>query len=313
MDLTPLKSAAAAAATDGISHLEKVIVDSNGEWYSDEYAKTEYVKTVAPSFVAAAGILALQICDSEPINRIVMLSRKFMTSEIVYPGIWRWPHFVYDLDSTAFCSLAMQKHHPWIFFGRNIEHILSCRNDDKLFVTWTIPNGPSVNLNYADPVVNSNVITYLGDRAETRPAQQWIESIITENRESESLVWYEAPLDLYYSICRTMHVASPVFDRLKPMLVNRIMDSKLNNPLRAAQALSSLHILEHLSDGAYLQQCLDCLIEWQRPNGSWPSCELTRTPCGLATFWSEAMVCAYCIEALTRVAQLQVQFRSNTA
>ncbi len=302
-----VKSAATAAATDGINYLHKLIINSDGEWSSDERAGSEYVKTVSPPFVAAAGILALEVCADKKTNRIVNLSRKFLTSQIVFPGIWRWPHFVYDLDSTVFCSLALGvQSHPWIFFGKNVQHILSCRNDDNLFVTWTIPNGPSVKSNYADPVVNANVITYLGDRAETRPAQRWIENIISDHREVESLVWYEAPLDLYYSICRTVDVAAPVFSRLKPVLADRIMNSNLDNPLRAAQALSCLDILKHLSVGAYLQQCVEHLIDWQQPDGSWSSCELTRTPCGLHTFWSQSMVCAYSIEALTRFAQLKL-------
>ena len=299
-----LTSAVVDATTNGVNYLHNFIVNTDGEWYSDQRAGTEYINTVSPPFVAAAGMLALEVCSGDQVNSIVNLSRKFIVTQIVYPGIWRWPNFVYDLDSTAFCSLAVGLNgHPWIFFGKNIRHILSCRNDDDLFVTWTIPNGPFVKFNYADPVVNANVIAYLGDRAETRPAQQWIQCLITKDRELEALVWYESPLDLYYSICRTLRVSAPAFNRLKTPLANRIVNSNPDNPLRAAQALSSLHMLGHVSDEVFIQQCVNSLLNWQQPNGSWPSCELTRTPCGLHTFWSETMVCAYCIEALTRIAK----------
>ena len=115
--------------------------------------------------------------------------------------MWRYyRHLPQDLDSTALCSLVIEDH-PWILLKRNWPRILENRDERGRFTTWVLAGDePDVVSRFrleADPVVNANVIAYLGDCPETRDAQRWLETLITEGRVGDSSKWYpDAGVDL---------------------------------------------------------------------------------------------------------------------
>ena len=87
------------------------------------------------------------------------------------------------------CSLAVNVRTLRLFFS-NIERILSNRDAEGRFLTWMwepdwsgLPQGLSLPPETC-PVVNANVISYLGDRPETRAAQHWLATLIEERREA---------------------------------------------------------------------------------------------------------------------------------
>ena len=299
----PLRSATEAAVVEGLGFLQAG-VGADGAWLCEHHQLARPAEIMPSVFVAASGVLALEVCDDPRVERIVSSSRDFVVSRIESPGVWRFaPPYALDLDDTAVCSLAIGPHsHPWMFLGRNIRRILSFRDDDGRFLTWMSSLGPFGRPNDADPVVNANVVAYLGDRVETRAAQQWIERLVGENREDKSSIWYGSPMDLYYCVSRASRVAAPAFEGLRATLAKRIPGTRIDDTLRAAQALSSLDMLEEVAQAGFARQCAERLIDMQHRNGGWEACEFSRGPRGVgAAFRSEVLTTAYCIEALTRL------------
>ena len=108
--------------------------------------------------------------------------------------MWRYyRHLPQDLDSTTLCSLVIPTH-PWIVLGKNVPAILENRDDKGLFTTWILAEDePDVVAPFrieADPVVNANVIAYLGDRPETKDAQRWLEALIAGGKLEGTSKWY---------------------------------------------------------------------------------------------------------------------------
>ena len=298
-----LHSAAESAVVAGLAFLPTVL-DQSGAWPAVWHPRGGPAESKTPPFLTGLGALALEVCEDHRARSILLRSRDFLVSRIEYPGLWRWPPHPLDLDSTAVCALALgPRRHPWMFFGRNVPRILSCRDDSGRFPLWTGRLGPFgiPDDNDYDPVINANVIAYLGDRAETRAAQRWIECLITENRVSaEFSIWY-SPMDLYYIVSRATRVAAPVFENLRPILPGRIMGASLENALRVAQAVSSLYMLNETAHVDFVGRCGERLIDTQQSDGGWPSCEFTRAPGGVRIYLSQALTTAYCVEALTRL------------
>ena len=317
-----LRTAAGHAIEAGLGYLDTV-VDSNGAWPSVCHRSHDLTgaATVEHSvFVAASGVLILEACDSRRAARIRTRTRDFILSRIERPGVWRYmplpdrdgdaaevspyPPLAADLDSTSLCSLALEpQRHPWLFLGRNVKAILSNRDGEGRFLTWIASRGPLGRPNDADTVVNANVVACLGDRAETRAAQRWLETLIEEKRESGASIWYDDPLDVYYCLGRAMVVAAPAFEKLRPTLADRIPGADdLGDALRAAQALSALDMLGAAAPVSRARRYLEQLLDTQHPHGGWPACLVWRGPRGLPfTNSSAALTTAYCIEALTRL------------
>lgn len=294
-----LRSAAEFAVTKGLDFLQAA-VETNGAWPCERHGFGP-AEDRTPPFLAAAGALALEVCDDYRAGNILSRTRGFVVSRIEVPGLWRWPPHDLDLDSTSVCSLATgPQRHPWLFLGRNVSHILSNRGDDGRFLTWMSPRGPLGMPNDADPVVNANIVAYLGDREETRATQRWIERLVTDNRESGSSTWYGSPMDIYYCVSRATRVAACAFKGLKQILANRIPGARSDNALSIAQALSSLDRLGETLHSDFAYQCAVRLIDMQQSNGGWPACEVCRAPGGVCTYWSPTLTTAYCIEALAR-------------
>lgn len=300
-----LRTAALEAVAHGLDSLRES-VEGNGAWPLEWHRPTGPAESKTPPFLTGLGVLALDVCDHRQARSILSRSRDFLVSSMEYPGLWRWPPHPLDLDSTGVCALALGPHsHPWMFFGRSIPRILSCRDDRGRFPLWTGHLGPFgiPDDNDYDPVINANVIAYLGDRAETRPAQRWIESLITENRVSDATSTWYAPMDLYYIVSRAIRTGAPAFEGLRAILPARIVSASPDNALRVAQAVSALCVLSDTAHVAFLRRCAEKLIDMQQPDGGWPSCEFTRAPGGVRIHLSRPLTTANCIEALTRLTQ----------
>ncbi len=294
-----LRSVAESAVTKALDFLQAT-VEPTGAWPCERHGFGP-VEDRTPPFLAAAGALALEACGDDRAGNILSRTRGFVVSRIESPGLWRWPPHEFDLDSTSVCSLAAgPNRHPWLFLGRNVSRILSNRDDGGRFLTWMSPRGPLGMPNDADPVVNANVVAYLGDREETRATQRWIERLVTDNRESGSSTWYRSPMDIYYCVSRATRVADHAFKGLRRILANRIPGARPDSALGIAQALSSLDMLGETVHADFAYRCAVRLIDTQQSDGGWSSCEVCRAPGSACTYWSQTLTTAYCIEALAR-------------
>ncbi len=303
----------------GLGFLESA-VDENGAWHCIRFntADPDIPRHFErPPFVSALCALALESCGDARARAICTATKAWLADTMEYPGLWRYyRHLPQDLDSTALCSLVLGTH-PWVFLGRNVPQILKNRNEDGCFLTWVLADGePDVVAPFrieADPVVNANVIAYLGDRPETGQAQRWLEGLIAEDRLEGSSKWYPDTVAIYYAVARALVRARPALERLRPMLADCILglrdgDGAFGNVLQTAQAVSALYdigSLERTDAGRQAER----LVSAQHEDGSWPELlafgdqEVKWGLAGQIGHGSEAVTSAFCIEALERLVE----------
>ncbi len=307
-----------ASIRRGLEFLESTI-DEKGAWHcirfnvADPNIPRHFEK---PPFISAYCVLALEYCKEARARAICDAARAYIANTIEYPGLWRYyRHLPLDLDSTALCSLVIETH-PWMLLKRNIQQILANRDADGRFTTWVLTEDePDVVSRFrieADPVVNANVIAYLGDRPETRDAQRWLKALVTGGNLEDSSKWYPDEVAIYYAIARAMQRARPALDSLGPALSDRVLGLRdgsgdFGNILLTAQAVSVLHEAGSLDRIDVMRQ-VDRLLSTQREDGSWPELlafgdqSLKWGAVGQIGHGSESVTSTFCIEALERLA-----------
>ena len=312
-----LADAAGDSIRRGLDFLETTI-DAKGAWHcirfnvADPGIPRHFER---PAFISAYCVLALEYSREARARSICDAARAYLAGTVEYPGFWRYyRHLPQDLDSSALSSLVIGTH-PWILLGRNVPRILANRDADGRFMTWVLTEDePDVVPPFrieADPVVNANVIAYLGDRPETRGAQRWLEALVNEGNLEGSSKWYPDEVAIYYATARAMHRARPALGGLGPVLADRVLglrDGKgdFGNILQTAQAVSVLHHIEALERIDAERQAAR-LMGAQREDGSWPELlafgdqSLKWGAVGQIGHGSEAVTSAFCIEALERL------------
>ena len=271
-----------------------------------------------PAFVSALCVLALESCGDARARSICAATRTHLVNTMEYPGLWRYyRHLPQDLDSTALCSLVLASH-PWMLLGRNAPRILANRDDEGRFLTWALAEDePGVVSTFrieADPVVNANVIAYLGDHPETSDAKAWLEGLVTLGSLDGSSKWYPDTAAIYYAITRAMIRARPALDQLRPVLTNRILSlrddrGEFGNVLRTAQAVSALYNVGGL-DRIDAKREAERFLGSQREDGSWSELlafgdqSLKWGVVGQIGHGSESVTSAFCIEALGRLTEV---------
>ncbi|MCY4142668.1 MAG: hypothetical protein OXG08_03135 [Gammaproteobacteria bacterium] len=271
-----------------------------------------------PPFVSALCALAIQ-CSEEPLAReLLERTRNYLATTIEHPGFWRYyRHLPQDLDSSSLCSLVVRDH-PWILLQRNVPRMLNNCESDGRFTTWLLgEREPDVVAKFrieADPVVNANVIAYLGDRPATQDARRWLEDMIVNGFEQNASKWYQDPVSTYYAISRAMpHFSPSSSDDLGSLLVKRTLalrdeTGEFENVLQAAQAITTLHNLGQL-DQLDTISAIDQLLGCQHEDGSFPELlafgdqSLQWGVVGQIGHGSESVTTAFCVEALERLCE----------
>ena len=301
----------------GLEFLESTI-DANGAWHcirfniADPKVPRHFER---PAFISALCALALESSQEEQAKALCARTRAYLVDTMQYPGLWRYyRHLPQDLDSTALCSLAIGDH-PWIALGRNASPILANRNEQGRFTTWVLAEDePDVVASFrmeADPVVNANVIAYLGDRPETKPARTWLEALVAEDKLEGTSKWYPDQVTACYAIARALIRTQPALDHLRPALADRILAlrdqrGEFGNVLQTAQAVSALHDVGGLDRIDPVRMVAE-IIGSQHADGSWPELlafgdqALKWGIVGQFGHGSESVTSAFCIEALERL------------
>ena len=296
-------------------------IDERGAWHcirfnvADPKVPRHYER---PAFISALCALALEACDEPEARALCARARAYVADTMEHPGLWRYyRHLPTDLDSTSLCSLllASAPSHPWIALGRNVATLLANRDEQGRFTTWVLAQGePDVVSQLrieADPVVNANLVAYLGDRPETRDASAWLQAMIAEDKLGSASKWYPDEVTAHYAIARAVCRTQPALDHLRPLLLDRILALRddagaFGNVLQTAQAVSALHGVGGL-DRIDAQRIAADLIGSQRTDGSWPELlafgdqALKWGVVGQFGHGSESVTSAFCIEALERL------------
>ncbi|MYD72331.1 MAG: hypothetical protein F4W89_16545 [Acidobacteria bacterium] len=301
----------------GLAFIESNI-DERGAWHCIRFniADPDIPRHFErPPFVSALCVLALESSSEAQARAICTSTRAYLVDTMEHPGFWRYyRHLPQDLDSTTLCSLVIRTH-PWILLGRNAARILANRDERGCFMTWVLAEDePDVVASFrieADPVVNANVIACLGDRPETRDAQRWLESAITEDRLDGSSKWYPDKIAIYYATARAMVRAQPALGRLRPVLADRILglrdpEGEFGNILQTAQAMAALYHVGSL-ERIDAKREIERFLGSQHEDGSWPELlafgdqSLKWGAVGQIGHGSESVTSAFCVEALERL------------
>ena len=288
-------------------------IDESGAWHCIRFnvADPDIPRHFErPPFISALCVLALENCKDA--RALCDATRAYLAQTMEYPGLWRYyRHLPLDLDSTALCSLIIDTH-PWIVLRRNVAQILANRDANGRFLTWVLGDDePDVVKKFrieADPVVNANVIAYLGDCPQTRDAQHWLETLVREDRLKDSSKWYPDTVTIYYAITRAMLLARPALESLRPVLADRILglrdaQGEFGNLIQSAQAVTALADLDSL-ERIDVKRLAQWFINCQHEDGSWPELlafgdqSLRFGTVGQIGHGAEAVTSVFCIEAL---------------
>ncbi|MCZ0941799.1 MAG: hypothetical protein OXJ53_01950 [Gammaproteobacteria bacterium] len=309
-----LANAARRSIQRGLDFLESA-VDENGAWHcirfnvADPNVPRHFER---PAFISALCVLALQRCRERRAVALCERSGAYIAETMEHPGLWRYyRHLPPDLDSTALCSLVIDAH-PWIALGRNVSPLLANRDEEGRFQTWILAQGepdvvPAFRVE-ADPVVNANVLAYLGHHAQTSKAQAWLEAMISEDKLEGASKWYPDKVAAYYATSRAMARTEPALEHLRPLLLDRVLalgegDGGFGNVLQTALAVSTLHNIGRLAAIDVKDQAAG-IMDAQHEDGSWPELlafgdqSLKWGVIGQFGHGAEAVTSAFCIEAL---------------
>jgi hypothetical protein len=271
-------------------------------------------------FPTALAALALS-CEPRA-QPIVQRALDFLEQQQERGGLWRHRrrgHVQYhqlppDLDDTACASVALR------LGGRaapdNVRHFLANRDRRGRFRTWRLTLGqlrrPLTTALFflrtdaspfdVDPVVNANVLFYLGRRPETEAALEYVLQILRSNAEASSDKWYDRAPVVRYFFSRALRAIAP---EAGEMLVARTLAGTPTDALEAALDACTLIEWDRTPD-------LAPLLRWQLPNGGWPRSPLYTSrpslpdgsfaPRGpmLPIWGSEELTTVFCVEALSR-------------
>lgn len=308
----PLSSPKAVIALEharlkGLRYLNDA-VRSDGAWPSVCTDSSGQTSEEFPPFTAAQGSLALKSCDLLEAVELRSRTRGYLQQLCEYPGIWRyWKTLPPDLDDTAVCSIVLRSH-PWIILGLNVQRILGFRDKRSLFRTWMASTSNfEAGQNTIDPVVNANVIAYLGDHKLTQPAQRWIERLVRDGQEADALVFYHEPMDLYLALARATCWAPPVFRTLETVLVERILTQLdtihvSKHVMRIAQGVVALDMLGATVETSVVNRLITQILDNQSSQGEWAGLDIWHlSPEAPGSFQSEALATASCVDAIERL------------
>jgi hypothetical protein len=201
------------------------------------------------------------------------------------PGLWAYwsskskMQVPLDLDDIACVSLAFA---AW---GRGVpdnrSYFLENGDDLGRFRTWLIGCPwnvasailpPSHHRN-VDPVVNANVVAYLGERPETAGAIRYvIDAMLAE--PSHPSDYYPGDGALFYAVSRAFHLGARSLGRARARIVGaletRIAEGSLSSPLPLAQGVATLANFE--AWGAAGAAAARRLLAQQGSDGAWSSC-----------------------------------------
>jgi hypothetical protein len=146
-----------------------------------------------------------------------------------------------------------------------------------------------------DPVVNANVVLYLGERDETRAAIEFVVRTVLAGTTPFS-IYYSEPLALYHAVARAFRHGAGSFGVLREPIVERIArrcaSGNALTPLQAAYAASVLLTFDR--NASLVPDLLHVLRSTQREDGGWDAYAF------YAVWGSEELTTGFCLEALAR-------------
>lgn len=303
------------AIEKGVAYLELVQLPS-GQIPIDKWPTRELSGNCVPdAAVFPAALAARALSATSSAERVHSRAIDFLLREMEPDGLWCYPssagpdhgYVPLDTDDTAIASTALAAAGKRIPNNRAI--LLAQRERNGLFRTWMprwwrhprryyrfFRDSPA-EVRDVDAAINANIVVYLGDCKETRPAIEHMLAVLRANGEEMSTKWYVSRFAVWYFFSHALREIAP---EAGEMIVPRIEATAPSNALELALASSTMLLWNRVPD-------VGPLIEAQLPSGAWPRAAFYHhgrrridsqpTP----PWWgSEALTTVLAVEALTR-------------
>lgn len=302
----------------------------------EESCKPDY-----STFQTAQISYCLSFTKSEKVEEIVSKAIRFLLSEMQDGGVWRYtcsPNPDYlppDVDDTACISFLLKQH--GISLPDNTGVLLGNRAFRGLFYTWILPRltwttdssfwrvalrqilkvrqlywffrVTECKPNDLDPVVNANVLLYLGNRPETRPIIRTLVQIIEDQTEETCDKYYGSRFNFYYFLSRNHAAGIRAFEPLQDTIIGRIKsyarpDGVIGNHiLHTAQAACAL--MDWRDNSTVLDDAIQAILRARESRGGWRKLPFYYSGWAKKLAWgSEELTTGFCLEALSRYRNL---------
>jgi hypothetical protein len=260
---------------------------------------------------------SLRFLQGQKVHEMRNKAKAFLLQEMEPPGVWRYwstqsgVTIMPDLDDTCCASAVLLEDRPQMYTD-NVSTILNNRDENGLFYTFLKPEEDEDN--DIDSVVNANVLFYIKEFEGVEKVVDYLQAVISENREEGSYWYYLTPASLYYMVARAYSNGAKRLEVCSQIIATKIIEYGLrsgvfDNETETALDICSLLYLEK-ADFPMTRPAVAYLIGSQHENGSWQRQRFYAGPPPPTphTVWfgSEALTTAFCLEALARVADVLV-------
>jgi len=258
-------------------------------------------------FVTALIVHSLGLVDEPRAESMIWRALGFLRAEMRDSGLWAYwtrangRYIPPDLDDTAYISSILRQY--GVAFPDNRELLLNNRDGGGLFQTW-IFDPPAEHIvpsrlprQIVDPVVNANVLAYLGHHDETECAVTYL------NRVAKDLVtstFYLDEMCFLYMLSRAYRLGIqallPAGESLLVRLSQRWQQGSSGNVL--LDALGVCALLNFSRPDERLPWVIESLVRSQNDDGSWERFPMYQG--GDELYGAAELTSAICLEALAR-------------
>jgi hypothetical protein len=292
------------------------------------------------TFPTAQISYCLDFTKSEKAGEMLQKAIRFFLDTMQKGGVWRYTcgpadYLPPDVDDTACISFLLRRH--GISFPDNTGVMLGNRDSRGLFYTWIVPRlTRTTHMSYwrvalrqllkrrwllyyfpkltesrsddFDPVINANVLHYLGERPETLPIIRHLIQITEEQTEETCDKYYASRFTFYYFLSRNHAAGIRAFGPLRDTIVGRIKsyahpDGSIGSHiLHTALAACALMDWQDWEDHSrVLNGAIEAILRGQHPSGGWQKFPFYFSgPVKKLAWGSEELTTGFCLEALSR-------------
>jgi hypothetical protein len=230
------------------------------------------------------------------VESMIKKSVIFLQEEMELPGVWRFYTrqnrkieyingsfrkihlgIVPDFDDTACASHTLKCN--GVDFPDNKALFYNNKTSEGVFLTWFLGEISLIRQkDYCPPHnnvccgVNANILLYLGDNRETSKAVEYINNIITNNKQLDESTYFPNPFVVYYLISRAYSSGIYSLEPAKKCIMAKIScylnDQEDLDMITVILAVASL--LNFNQFKCEFGKWVDWIIKAQGSDGSWP-------------------------------------------
>jgi|tagenome__1003787_1003787.scaffolds.fasta_scaffold20910782_2 hypothetical protein len=281
--------------------LYRLRLGGNDQW--------EYDETMSGTAIAAISLTSVSHPTAVTVRQRAL---GFLCREMLVPGAWKFwsqdhPNAYWadaDVDDTVLASLALERAHPHIAMGSNLELLLENIDERGRFKTWL---RSADSHNDVDPVVNANAVAYVGPKRDTTIVCSWLNRLVF-NEEGIVSHYYVQSEAFFYALSRAFRRGVSQLNESRERAICQLAglrkpDGSYGDVLATAYVLCALRNYQ-AAEGDETTEVVDWLLEQQTADGSWPlikACAGPEPPNQPSVWWGSAeLTTALVVEALCR-------------